>query len=162
MAEPELYWEDFPEGEVITFGAYEVTKDELIEFASEYDPQPFHLDEEIARTSLLGGLATSGWHNCAMLMRMMCDAFLNRSASMGSPGIEEVRWKKPVRVGDVLSVKRRTVETRRSKSRPEMGLVKFLSEVSDQHGELKMTSEGWIMFACRTPAPDAAPGKAEG
>ncbi len=155
-AEPELYWEDFPVGEVMEFGAYEVTKDELIEFASEFDPQPFHLNEEIAKTSLLGGLATSGWHNCAIAMRMMWDGYIHKAASMGAPGVDEVRWKKPVHPGDILSMRRTTLEARRSKSRPDMGLVKFLSEMRNQDGELKMTMEGWAMYACRTPADGEA------
>ncbi len=89
-------FEDFVPGEVTTFGAYEVTKDEVIDFASQFDPQPFHLDEEAGRASMLGGLAASGWHSCAILMRMMFDGFMNGSTSIGSPGIDEVRWLKPV------------------------------------------------------------------
>ncbi len=148
---PELYWEDFPIGEEATFGNYPVTKSEMIEFASEFDPQPFHLNEEIAKTSLLGGLATSGWQNCAIAMRIMWDGYLHKSASMGAPGVEEVRWRKPVYAGDILSMKRKTLETRRSKSRPGMGLVRFGWEMFNQHGDLKMTMEGWAMFECRSP-----------
>jgi len=146
---PELYWEDFPVGEEVTFGSYLVQKEEMIEFASEFDPQPFHLNEEIAKTSLLGGLATSGWQNCAIAMRIMWDGYLHKSASMGAPGVEEVRWRKPVYAGDVLSMTRKTLESRRSNSRPGMGLVRFMWEMYNQSDELKMTMEGWAMFECR-------------
>ena len=152
---PELYWEDFPVGEVTEFGSYQVTRDELIAFASEFDPQPFHLNEEIAKTSLLGGLATSGWHNCAIAMRMMWDGYLYKTASMGAPGVEEVRWRKPVYPGEVLSMRRTTLETRRSRSRPEMGLVKFAWDMFNHKGEVKMTMQGWAMFACRTRSAEA-------
>jgi len=154
--QPELYWEDFRVGEDIRFGAYEVRKEEMIAFASEFDPQPFHLNEEIAKTSLLGGLAASGWQNCAIAMRMMWDGYLHKSASMGAPGVEEVRWRKPVHAGDVLSLRRTTLDSRRSKSRPGMGLVRFGWEMVNQHGDLKMTMEGWAMFACRTPSAQDA------
>ena len=147
--QPELYWEDFPVGEVADFGAYEVKREELVEFASEFDPQPFHLNEEIAKTSLLGGLAASGWHTCAIAMRMMWDGYLHRTASMGAPGVEEVRWRKPVYPGDVLTLRRTTLEARRSGSRPEMGLVRFGWEMVNQKNETKMTMQGWAMFACR-------------
>lgn len=152
---PELYWEDFPAGEVAEFGAYEVTREEMVEFASEFDPQPFHLNEEIAKTSLLGGLAASGWHTCAIAMRMMWDGYLHKTASMGAPGVEEVRWRKPVYPGDVLTLRRTTLEARRSASRPEMGLVKFGWEMVNQKNETKMTMQGWAMFACRTVPAEA-------
>lgn len=150
--QPELYWEDFPVGEVTECGAYEVTREEIIEFASEFDPQPFHLNEEIAKTSLLGGLAASGWHSCAIAMRIMWDGYLHKTASMGAPGVDEVRWRKPVYPGDVLRLRRTTLEARRSRSRPGMGLVKFSWEMLNQKDETKMIMVGWAMIACRTPA----------
>ena len=96
-----LYWEDLEVGRVEHFGHYEVTKEEIIEFASTYDPQAMHLDEEAAKHTVAGGLCASGFHTCAMLMRMLCDGFLVESNSMGSPGIETLKWRRPVRPGDV-------------------------------------------------------------
>ena len=90
-----LYWEDFPVGAVFEFGGVTLTREAIVDFASRYDPQPFHLDDAAAEASLFGGLSASGWHTCALTMRMMCDAYLNRSASLGSPGIDELRWLKP-------------------------------------------------------------------
>lgn len=151
MTQPKYYWEDFRLGETVTFGAKHVTKEEIIEFASEFDAQPFHLDEEAAKASILGGLCASGWHTCAMLMRMMCDGYILESASLGAPGVDEVRWKKPVYVDDVLRVRRTCVERRASKSRPEMGLTKFLIEMLNQRDEVVLTSLGWAMYGRRHP-----------
>jgi acyl dehydratase len=103
-----LHYEDFPAGEIVTYGAYEVTAEEITAFAAEYDPQPFHLDEEAGRASVLGGLCASGWHVCAMMNRMNVDAYLVRAAGMGSFGLEEVKWLRPVFVGDTLSIRRST------------------------------------------------------
>lgn len=151
MPEPKYYWEDFRVGETIEFGSKRVTREEILEFAGEFDPQPFHLDEEAARNSILGGLCASGWHTSAMLMRMLCDGFILESASMGAPGVDEVRWKKPVYVDDVLSVKRTCLERRVSKSRPEMGLTRFSYEVLNQKHEVVMTMVGWAMYGRRHP-----------
>ena len=99
MSKPKkpVFWEDFTVGETVAFGHKQVTREEIIAFASEFDPQPFHLDEAAARETLLGGLAASGWHSCAMLMRLICDDYLSEAAGMGGPGVEDVRWLKPVR-----------------------------------------------------------------
>ena len=97
------YFDDFKVGEKLPLAPFTITRDEMIAFAAEFDPQPFHLDEAAAARTLLGGLAASGWHTCAIFMRMMCDGWLNDTASMGSPGIEAVRWLHPVRAGDRLS-----------------------------------------------------------
>jgi acyl dehydratase len=145
------YWEDFPVGETVTFGRHEVTREEVIAFAREYDPQPFHLDEEAAKATLLGGLAASGWHLCALLMRMCWDAFIHETAAMGSPGIEEMRWMRPVRPGHVLTIKRTVLDRRRSKSRPEMGLIKFRFDVHEQTGERLARMQNWIMIKVRAP-----------
>jgi len=118
-----VHFEDIPVGTIIDCGSRHVTRDEIIAFASEFDPQPHHLDEEAAKRSMLNGLSASGWHTCAIMMRLLVDGFAHRAASMGSPGIEETRWLKPVRPGDSLSMKGRVVGARVSKSRPEMGIV---------------------------------------
>jgi acyl dehydratase len=152
-----LHFEDFRPGEVIEYGACPVTKEAILAFAAKYDPQPFHLDEEAAKASLLGGLAASGWHTCAMLMRLNCDGFLLDAASLGAPGIEEVRWLKPVRPGDVLCVRRTVRETRASRSRPAMGLVDFLFEMVDQAGDVVMTQRNVIMFGRSGVEPEPRP-----
>ena len=147
----ELYWEDFRTGERVEIGSRLLTRDEIVEFASKYDPQPFHVDDAKARESMFGGLIASGWHTCALVMRMMCDAYLTRSASLGSPGIDNLKWLKPVRPGDTIRGYRTTLETRASKSKPDVGLVKSLWEVLNQNDELVMTMEGYGMFRRRNP-----------
>jgi acyl dehydratase len=144
-----LHYEDFPAGEIVTYGAYEVTAEEIIGFAAEYDPQPFHLDEEAGRASILGGLCASGWHVCAMMNRMNVDAYLVRSAGMGSFGLEEVKWLRPVLVGDTLSMRRSTVERRVSARRPEMGIIKFHWQMLNQDDELKLDALGFNLFKVR-------------
>jgi len=143
------YWEDFKVGEVEQIGGRKVERDEVIDFASRFDPQPFHVDEAAAAKSMYGGLIASGWHTCAMVMRMMCDAYLLQSASVGSPGIDNLKWLKPVRPGDSIRAQRTTLESRASKSRPEIGIVRNLWEVFNQEGELVMTMEGYGMFKRR-------------
>ncbi len=140
-------FEDFPVGQVREFGARLVSKEELLAFASAFDPQPFHLDEEAA--SLIGGLSASGWHTCAMVMRMMCDGYLLDSTSQGSPGIDNLRWLSPVRAGDTLRVRMTILEARPSKSRPQIGLLRSAWEVFNQHDEPVMSMEGWGMFGRR-------------
>jgi acyl dehydratase len=149
MTQPLLHFEDFAPGEVATYGRYPLTREEIIAFAAEYDPQPFHMDEAAGASSLLGGLAASGWHGCAILMRLNCDGFLLGATSMGAPGIDEVKWLRPLRPGMVLTVRRTVIEARASKSRPGMGLVKFLFELMTEAGEVVLTQEGSIMFARR-------------
>jgi acyl dehydratase len=145
------YWEDFKTGERESIGSVVVDKDEVIEFASRYDPQPFHVDEKAARQSIYGGLIASGWHTCSMVMRLMCDSYLLESASLGSPGIENVRWLRPVRPGDKLTAYRTIEETRVSASRPDRGIVKSLWEVENQKGELVLTMSGIQFFLRRNP-----------
>ena len=144
-----LHYEDFPAGEIVTYGAYEVTAGEIIAFAAMYDPQPFHLDEEAGRASILGGLCASGWHVCAMLNRMNVDAYLVRSAGMGSFGLEEVKWLRPVFAGDTLSIRRSTVERRVSARRPDMGIIKFHWQMLNQDHELKLDALGFNLFKVR-------------
>ena len=145
------YWEDFKVGERIAVGTVGVNRDEIIEFASRYDPQPFHVDEEAAKQSIYGGLIASGWHSCALIMRLICDSYMLEAASLGSPGVENVRWPKPVRPGDTLTAYRTTEESRESRSRPEAGIVKTLWEVENQNGELVMTMSGINLFLRRNP-----------
>ena len=146
------YYEDLALTPSNDLGTRTVSREDIIRFAREFDPQPFHVDEEAAKKSPYGGLIASGWMTCAMVMRMMCDGYLAESASLGSPGIDKLRWLKPVRPGDTISVLRKTLEARKSASKPDMGIVKSLWEVSNQHGELVMTMEGIGMFRCRPPS----------
>jgi acyl dehydratase len=146
---PEVYWEDLPVGTVIDLGTHEVTKDEILEFASKYDPQPFHTDEEAAKDSIYGGLIASGWHTCAMMIRLLCDSLLLRAASLGSPGIDEIRWIKPVRPADTLHGRMEVIESRASRSKPDRGIVKSRWEVTNQDGNVVMTMEGMGMYRRR-------------
>ena len=145
------YWEDFKVGEVEQIGGKRVDKEEVIAFARQYDPQPFHVDEAAAKRSMYGGLIASGWHTGAMVMRMMCDAYLLQSASVGSPGIDNLKWLKPVRPGDTIRAQRTTLETRVSKSKPDIGIVNNLWEVFNQDGEMVMSMQGYGMFRRRNP-----------
>jgi acyl dehydratase len=149
---PRFYFEDFAVGSVAEFGPRPVTREEIIAFAAEFDPQPMHLDEEAGRASMLGGLAASGWHTCAILMRMLYDGFLHESASLGSPGVDEVRWLAPVRPGDDLTVRRTVLGSRTSKSRPDVGFVTLSFEVRNQAGEPVMTLVTPMMISCRASA----------
>ncbi|MBX3576544.1 MAG: MaoC family dehydratase [Rhizobiaceae bacterium] len=145
-------FEDFVEGASIALGDKTVTAAEIVEFASEFDPQPMHLDEAAGRDSILGGLAASGWHTCCMFMRMMCDGFLLDSTSQGSPGIDFARWKKPVLAGDTISGRARIIAVRTSKSRPGLGFVTVLSELTNQRGELVFQLQNTGMFLTREAA----------
>ena len=129
---PKLHWEDFKPGAVAIYGPRLVTRDEIVAFAAEFDPQPMHLDEAAGAATMLGGLGASGWHTCCLLMRIIADGFLLYSASMGAPGIDEVRWLKPLRPGTNIRVRATVLETRTSKSRQEIGFIKFLYEVLDE------------------------------
>jgi acyl dehydratase len=123
------YWEDFTPGQVTEYGPRVITREEIIAFAAEFDPQPMHMDEEAGGASLLGGLAASGWHSCCVLMRMISDGMLGGASFMGAPGVEEVRWVAPVRPGERLTVRATVLETRASRSRQDMGFVKFRYEL---------------------------------
>ena len=147
-----LHWEDFTVGHVFEFGDKLVSAEEIIRFARDFDPQPFHLDDEAAKQSLFGGLCASGWHTCAMAMRMMCDHVLNRATSLGSPGIDNIRWLKPVRPGDRLRVRLVVLDARPSASRPAVGLVRTRWELLNQHNEEVMQMESNGMFGRRAPA----------
>ena len=128
-------YEDFAVGHTGSLGQKLVVADEVVAFALEFDPQPFHLDVQAGKASLLGGLAASGWHTSAMLMRMIYDAFLHETAGLGSPGIDEVKWLKPVLVGDLLTGRYEVHEARLSKSRPGLGILRVYYELKNQRDE---------------------------
>jgi acyl dehydratase len=146
---PRWYFEDFTVGFTRSAQGPTVTAESIKAFAGEFDPQPFHLDEEAAKSSLFGELCASGWHTAALCMRMLCDAYLIDSASLGSPGIDELRWVKPVFAGDTLSVKMTVLDSRPSRSRPTIGSVRSRWDVYNQKNELVMHMTGWGLFARR-------------
>lgn len=154
-AQPFAY-EDFQPGRVFPLGPKVVTAEEIIAFASAYDPQPMHLDEEAGRNSILGGLSASGWHTSAMVMRMMIDSYLLAALSEGAPGIEMMEWKRPVLAGDTLSGRSVVLEARSMRSRPGIGIVKFRHEAENQHGDIVCVSENFIMFRMRAGSEAAA------
>src|SRR5437763_9944090 len=137
----ERYYEDFAPGQVLALSERTITKEEIIAYASVYDAQPFHIDEEAAKKLMLGGLAASGWHTACVAMRMNYDSWLKDAASLGAPRIDELRWVKPVRPGDRLSGRLEILDTRTSKSRPEMGLVGMSCTVENQAGEVVLTQK---------------------
>jgi acyl dehydratase len=161
---PSIHFEDLKPGAVDEYGAYEITRDAIIRFARQFDPQPFHLDEAAAKHTMLGGLSASGWHTASAAMRIAFDAYIHDSSSMGAPGVEELKWLKPVRPGDVLRARRRILGARASSSRPEMGLVHISNEILNQADDVVMTQEFFAMMgrrgydggeepAARKPAP---------
>jgi acyl dehydratase len=147
---PTRYFEDFKVGDVVEAGAKTVTKDEILAFAREFDPQPFHVDESAAKQSIYGGLIASGWHSGSMLMRMFYEAVFHDAASMGSPGIDELRWVKPVRPGDTLHFRATVLEATPSRSKPDRGLVRTFCELLNQHGEVVMSLKP-VNFIKRRP-----------
>jgi acyl dehydratase len=144
-----IWWEDFRVGDRVEMGRHTFSAEEIIAFARQFDPQPFHVDPVAAKESFFGGLVASGWHTCAVGMRLTVDSHVNKSRSLGSPGLDNIRWQKPVRAGDTLTYSRVVLETRASASRPDAGLVKSRWEAVNQRGETVMTMEGWGMFGRR-------------
>jgi acyl dehydratase len=152
MSDDMIYYEDLEIGAKQNFGRYEVTREEVIEFAKQYDPQAFHLDDDAAARTHFGRLSASGWHTCAMTMAMMVENMKNvKQAGLGSPGVDNLQWKKPVYPGDTLRVESEVISKRRSQSRREMGLFKSRAQIFNQNDEivLEMTSNGLI--AVRDP-----------
>ena len=150
------YWEDINVGDTGDLGSYTVTEEEILAFAKKYDPQPFHLDREAAKQSIFGGLIASGWHSCAIMMRMSVEHMRREQlAGVGSPGIDSCRWLKPVRPGDTLTVRTEITESWRSKSRP-IGFVRRRADMLNQHGEVVLTVVGVGMFERKGEPPRPA------
>jgi acyl dehydratase len=143
------YLEDFRAGEVIELGSHVVGEREILEFARRYDPQPFHVDPERAAESNFGGLIASGWQTCALFMRLAVDGLLGASASMGSPGLDSLRWLVPVRPGDTLRARYTVLEVTPSRSRPDRGVVRFRGEMINQRDEVALSMEGVGFFGRR-------------
>lgn len=149
-----MYFEDFSEGQRIDAGSRTVTHEEILAFATQFDPQPFHVDDAAGDASIFGSVIASGWHTCSMMMRMVVDSVLGDSSSMGSPGLDKVRWLLPVKPGDTLSVAYLTTQTKASGSRPDRGVVWSTWEARNQHGDVVCIIEGMGMFG-RRPAKAA-------
>ena len=147
-----IYFEDVEVGSTERFGRYEVTRDEIVAYAREFDPQPFHLDEEAGRRSQFGGLIASGWHTGAMLIRMLCEHAIPGTASTGAIGFDDLKWLKPVRPGDVLSVETTVREKTESRSRRDIGTVKIESRVLNQAGDAVMTLTSLVLYRRRSEA----------
>jgi acyl dehydratase len=149
MTRPTRWFEDLHPGEVAEFGDYAMTASEVVEFATRFDPQPFHTDPVAARDSIFGGLVASGWHTGSAVMRMLVDHYVTPESSMGSPGLDEIRWLKPVRPGDRLRVRVTVLEAIPSRSKPDRGVIRSLTEAINQDGEVVMTMRGMNMIRRR-------------
>jgi acyl dehydratase len=152
MAADMMAFEDFEEGATLALGSKTMTAEDIVDFAAQFDMQPMHMDEEAGRASILGGLSASGWHTCVTFMRLMCDGFLLRSTSQGSPGIDYARWKRPVLAGDTLTGTSRVTTKRSSASRPGLGFVTCRHELRNQRGEVVMELQNTGMFLTREAA----------
>jgi|SRR6185369_522231 len=152
MSEQKLHFEDFKPGAVTIYGPRLVTREEIVAFAAEFDPQPMHLDEAAASATLLGGLGASGWHICCLVMRTIADGFVLNSSSMGAPGIDEVRWLKPLRPGTNIRVRVTVLDTRASGSRPDRGFVKMRYDVLDEQDAILTTLTNSMIMGRREGA----------
>jgi acyl dehydratase len=146
------YFEDFAVGEVYELGVRSLSQEQIIAFARDYDPQPFHVDPMAAKSSMFGTLIASGWQTIAVFMSLLVNGLLNDTASMGSPGVENIQWLKPVKPGDRLAGRIRVLESIPSKSRPDRGIVKTQGEMTNQNGDLVMTIRA-VNFFGRRPGP---------
>jgi acyl dehydratase len=143
------YWEDFFKGQVFQCGPVQISEQEILQFASQYDPQRFHVNTEAAKNTPFKGLIASGWQTGSLMMRMVCDGFLLNSSSIGSPGLESLKWLKPVRPGDILRTSVEVLETRPLNSKPHLGMMNSRWSCLNQNDELTTTLEAWIMFEKR-------------
>ena len=146
-----LAYEDLVPGWKRTFPPRTVSREDIVRFAREWDPQPFHLDEQAARRTHFGGLVASGWHTACLVMRIVVDGLLEESTSMGSPGIEKLEWLRPVRPDDPMTLTLEVLEARPSRSKPDRGSVKFGYVLVNRAGETVFTMAAWVIFGRRTP-----------
>jgi acyl dehydratase len=149
------YFEDYPPGAVYEFGEVAVAAEDILAFARRFDPQAMHVDPERAKGTIFGGLIASGWHTTAMMMRLLCDNFLSPASSLASPGIDELRWLRPVRPGDRLRLRVTVLEATRSRSKPDRGMVRTLVEMLNQQGEVVMSLKPMNLLRCREPGAPA-------
>lgn len=145
------YFDDYVPGRTVDCGSFSVSEADIIAFAKDYDPQPFHTDPVVAAEGPFGGLIASGWHTTSLMMRLLVEHFISAESSLGAAGVDEIRWPKPVRPGDVLNVRATVLEARRSKSKPDRGIVRSLAEVTNQHGETVMRVTAINFVLARNP-----------
>lgn len=146
------YFDDFQPGEASEAGPYVVSREEIIAFAKQFDPQPFHLSDEGGREGIFGGLIASGWHTASICHKLAVENLLSKTASLGSPGLDELRWLRPVRPGDALTARFEVLSTTPSRSKPDRGAIKFRFEVRNQNGEVVMTEIANALFARKPEA----------
>jgi len=146
------YFEDYHPGSVHEYGTIAVDEAEIIAFERKFDPQDFHVDPEAAARGPFGGLIASGWHTASLMMRLLADHYLSKVASLGSPGIDELRWTQPVRPGDALSIRVTVLDAKRSRSKPDRGIVQTSIEVLNQRGEIVATMKAINLLRCRSPS----------
>lgn len=146
------YWEDFTPGRVFETATRTLSEEDIVRFGREYDPQTYHTDAEVARSSPFGGLIASGWQTAAVGMRLMCDCYLLETSCVGSPGMDELRWTKPVRPGDTLRMRSTVIEAKPSGKQPNRGTVQFHWEIFNQNDELVLSIRGRQLFLRRAPA----------
>jgi len=148
-----LHFEDFSSGQTYELGSLTVSREDIVDFAAEFDPQPFHLDDEAGKASLLGGLAAAGFHSASLVMRLVATGLLNKCASRGSPGIDKLSWRRPVFPGDTLSATLQVLDARPLRSRPDLGMVFIKVTADNQDGKTVLRWENPILIARRSPAP---------
>jgi acyl dehydratase len=158
IAVEDLHFEDYVPGRSAVFGPIPMTEADIIEFARRYDPQPIHVDPAAASAGPFGGLIASGWHTVGVVMRVLVENYLARGAALASPGIDELRWLKPVRPGDMLHVRVTVLEASRSRSKPDRGLVRTSIVTVNQRNEIVMTMTAMNLFKCRSGSRDGDPG----
>ena len=146
------YFEDYIPGSIHEYGSIAVVQEDIVAFAKDFDPQDFHTDPEAAKQTIFGGLIASGWHTAGLMMRLYADHYLSRVASLSSPGVDELRWKQPVRPGDELSIRVTVTEARRSTSKPDRGIVRSFIEVLNQNNEVVMSMSALNLLLCRNKA----------
>jgi acyl dehydratase len=143
------FFEDYPPGLTVAGGPIAVSEAEIVAFARQFDPQPFHLDPQAAARTPLGGVIASGWHTASLMMRLLVEHFLPRAAGLASPGVDELRWLAPVRPGDALSLRAVVTEARRSRSKPDRGMVHTAIELTNQRTEAVLTMKAMTLMRCR-------------
>lgn len=151
---PVRYFEDYAPGLTVDCGSFTLTEEEIVSFAKEYDPQPFHVDPAAAAAGPVGGLIASGWHTTSMMMRLLVDNFISGETGLGAAAIDEIRWPRPVRPGDTLRVRAEVTGARRSRSKPDRGIVTSFVEITNQRGETVMTMKATNFFLTREPAAE--------
>ncbi|MDI9332390.1 MAG: MaoC family dehydratase [Alphaproteobacteria bacterium] len=151
MPDIDFFWDDFVVGDVQIHGQHTMDQEEILDFAHQFDPQRFHTDPQWAESSIYGGLIASGWHTCGVVVKMVCDDFLLRTSSQGSPGLDQLRWIKPVRPADTLRARCTVMDKRLMQSKPHLGLVRLVWEGINQRDEVVVSMDGWSIYGRRPP-----------